>query len=150
MRRVSTSCASGSGAVTRRIGSSAKNSVPSGMAWTSPVKRNPDEIIEEAPAEPAAPGEPVDLFRREPQVFQEVERRREARRHEEAAPRRQLAEEELEHRRAGEPMLEIGLEHVELIEIGQQRARIAVHGDMLRKAARAGLDLHHSRGPGGR
>ena len=38
--RVSTSCASGSGAVTRRIGSSAKTGVPSGMAWTSPVKRS--------------------------------------------------------------------------------------------------------------
>src|SRR5262249_28832198 len=37
--RVSTSWACGNAAVTRRIGSSAKNTVPSGMACTSPVKR---------------------------------------------------------------------------------------------------------------
>ena len=30
----------GNGAVMRTIGSLAKNSVPSGMAWTSPVKRS--------------------------------------------------------------------------------------------------------------
>jgi hypothetical protein len=37
---VSTSCACGSGAATRRIGSSGKNGVPSGIASTSPVKRS--------------------------------------------------------------------------------------------------------------
>ena len=35
-----TNCACGSGAVTRRIGSLAKNTVPSGMACTSPLNRN--------------------------------------------------------------------------------------------------------------
>jgi len=40
MIRLSTNWASGSGAVTRRIGSPAKNTLPSGMASTSPVKRN--------------------------------------------------------------------------------------------------------------
>ncbi len=39
MIRVSISCASGRGAATRRMGSSGKNTVPSGMAWTSPVNR---------------------------------------------------------------------------------------------------------------
>ena len=42
MSLVSINCASGSGAVMRRIGSSAKNTVPSGIACTSPVKRSSD------------------------------------------------------------------------------------------------------------
>ena len=40
MSRVSASCAMAIGAVTRRIGSLGKNTVPSGMAWTSPAKRS--------------------------------------------------------------------------------------------------------------
>jgi hypothetical protein len=38
--RLSTNCACGSGALTRRIGSSAKNGVPSGIASTSPENLN--------------------------------------------------------------------------------------------------------------
>ncbi len=37
---VSAICASITGAVTRKIGSPGKNTVPSGMAQTSPEKRN--------------------------------------------------------------------------------------------------------------
>jgi len=39
-RRLSTNCACGSGAVMRSNGSSAKTTVPSGTACTSPAKRN--------------------------------------------------------------------------------------------------------------
>src|ERR1039458_5913906 len=39
--RLSTSCASRIGAVTRRIGSSAKHGVPSGIACSEPLKRTP-------------------------------------------------------------------------------------------------------------
>ena len=43
MRRVSTSCAMDKGAVTRKTGSFGKNTIPSGIACTAPVKRRCNE-----------------------------------------------------------------------------------------------------------
>jgi hypothetical protein len=92
MSRDSTNCACGSGAVTRRIGSLAKNTVPSGMAWTSPVKRNWRRDNRAGFAEPAGALEPADLGRREAKIFQEIERLLEPGGQQKSAPRRQCAD----------------------------------------------------------
>ena len=103
MSRDSTSWASGSGAVTRRMGSSGKNTVPSGIACTSPVKRSFGEMRRAILAETAAALQPLDFLRREAQVLQELERLLQPRRYHEIALRRQLPHEELEYRRLGLP-----------------------------------------------
>jgi hypothetical protein len=46
----------------------------------------------------------------------------------EAAPRRQATDEEFEHCRAGVAMIQIGLDHVDLIKIGQQWTGRDLHG----------------------
>ena len=120
--RVSTSCARGSGAVIRRIGSFGKKIVPSGMASTSPVKRNPARTCEEPASEAGRPNQA--LVGREAQCLQEMHRLLEASGHQEAAPRRQLAEEQFEHRRLRHPMGGVCLQHGEFVAIGQQRAVI--------------------------
>ena len=122
MRRASTSCASGSGAVTRKMGSLAKNNVPSGMAWTSPVKRKLGKIVERGGAEPAGALQPVDLVCGEAQLLEEFERLLEPRGNQKAAPGRQLAHEQLEDRRLGLAIGQIGLDHIELVEVGEEGA----------------------------
>ncbi len=52
MSRLSASCASGMGAVTRRMGSWGKNTVPSGIAWTSPVKRKSRKVSKNRAVKP--------------------------------------------------------------------------------------------------
>jgi hypothetical protein len=42
--------------------------------------------------------------------------------HEKAAPRRQFAEEQLEHRGAAEVVIGIGLQHRKLVKVGEQQA----------------------------
>src|SRR5262249_13336813 len=79
------------------------------------------QIFEQVVAKAAAVLEPFDLLDREAQAFEIVERLLETRRHEKPAPRRELAHEELEDRGPGLPMIQIGLNHSELIEIGEQR-----------------------------
>jgi hypothetical protein len=120
MIRVSISCACGSGAVMRRIGSSGKNIVPSGEAQR-------DEIIDHSLAEAATLGEPVDLVVREMQILQKLEHLLKPSGNEKAATRRQPPHEELEHRRSCLAMIQVGLHHVELVEIGEQRRRRVVH-----------------------
>ena len=73
-------------------------------------------------AETAGALEPVDLGGREAQGLQIVERIVEPGGKQEAAPLRQPPHEELEHRRAVLAAVEIGLHHVEFVEIGGERA----------------------------
>ena len=80
------------------------------------------KIVEHPLSEAAAAFEPGDVLLRKTQRFEKIERLLEPGRHQEAPPRRQLAHEELEHRGLALVMIEIGLHHVELVEIGQQRA----------------------------
>ena len=85
------------------------------------------EVIEKLLAKTRAACQLLDLLRREPQVLQEFESRLEPGRHQESAPRWQLADEELEHGGFRVAMLKVGLEHVERIEIGEQRAGCGIH-----------------------
>ena len=121
IRRVSTSWACGNGAMTRRIGSSGKNTVPSGNASTSPVKRSPARYSRSRSGNASNARSAAMSSLGEGQIFEIVERLLQAGRHQEAAVRRQLAHEQLENRRIGQPVVEIGRQHVELIKIGQQR-----------------------------
>ena len=133
MSRVSTSCACGIGAVTRRIGSSAKNTraFRHGMDVAGEAKVGEVRSSNPSPNRPRA-REPVDLVGGEAQVLEEVERLFEAGGHQEAAPRRQPADEEFEHRRLGLAMVQVGLDHVELVEVGQQRQFLG-HVTLLRR-----------------
>lgn len=79
--------------------------------------------IDEVLAEAAAAGQPVELRVGEAQALEVVEHLLEAGRDEEVAALRHLAHEELEHRGPVHAAVEIGLQHGELVEIGEQRAR---------------------------
>ena len=79
------------------------------------------EIIEQVLPEPAGAVEPVDLDRREAQVFQIIQRLLNPGGKQKSAPRRQIADEKLEHRRLRVAMIQIGLDHVDLIKIRKQR-----------------------------
>ncbi len=91
------------------------------------VETEAGELIEQVPLESVGAGKPVDLFGAEAEGFQEIERLFEAGGHQEAAARRQFADEELEHRGFGVAMIQIGLDHVEMIEVGEQRAGRRIH-----------------------
>jgi hypothetical protein len=92
-------------------------------------------MIEEALSEPSALLEPVELLGREAQAFEEVERLLEPGGDEEPALGRELAHEELEHRGSRLPVIQVGLDHVELVEVGEERALSRVH-DQPRQMAR--------------
>ena len=85
------------------------------------------EIVEQIRTE--APGrlEPGELLVGEAQPRQELEHGIEPRGHQELAPGWQGADEELEHRGLGLAMVQVSLDHVELIEIGQQRRDCVIH-----------------------
>ena len=85
------------------------------------------DVIDEAVSEPLASQQPVDLVIGELQALEKVERLLEPRGHQEASARRKPAHEELEHGRIRLAMVQIGLEHVQLIQIGQQRACRGIH-----------------------
>ena len=76
-----------------------KNTVPSGMACTSPVKRRSGSESTKRLVKAPAAGQPVQLLGGEAQVFEKIQHLFQPRRHQEIAPGRQLAHEELEHRR---------------------------------------------------
>jgi hypothetical protein len=85
------------------------------------------ETIEQRTAETAGAGQPFDLRPRIAQLRQVIERLLEAGGDQEAAALRQRADEEFEHGRAGLAMVQIGLAHVELVEIGEERAGQRIH-----------------------
>ena len=122
MMRVSTSCASGSGAVTRRSGSSGKNTVPSGSASRSPVKRRPASRSRNESSKrrvEASQSSSAALTRRLSRNSTTCASPAAMRK-----PRleRQLAHEELEGGRFRQAMGEIGLQHRQLIEVREQNA----------------------------
>jgi hypothetical protein len=85
------------------------------------------QIIEQVVAEPAGASEPVDLRGREAGVFEKIERLLQSGGDEEAAAGRQRADEELEHRGFRLAMIQVGLHHVELVKVRQQRAWALTH-----------------------
>ena len=86
------------------------------------------ELSEQFLSEAAGSPEPADVLGREAQIFEKIERLFEASRNQKAASGWKLADEEFENRRLGLAVIQVGLEHVELIEVGQQRRRRLVHG----------------------
>ena len=120
MRRVSTSWASGRGAVTRKMGSFGKEDGPLGHRVN--VAREPQlcQVVEQAPAEASGPVEPVEIVRGEATAFRGIAAPAPARRDQETPPRRKLPHEELEDGRFRLAMIQISLDHVELVEIGQK------------------------------
>ena len=89
------------------------------------------EIIEQVLPEAAGRFQPIDLRWRETQVFQIVERVRQAGGEQEGAPAGQPPHEEFEHRLLVLAAVQIGLDHVELVEIGGERAFDGGHGGLL-------------------
>jgi len=86
------------------------------------------QIIEQIFPEAAGAFEPVDLGGGELQRLEIIERVIEAGGEQEGAPRRQPPHEKLEHRLAVLATIQIGLDHVELVEIGEQRTGRGHHG----------------------
>jgi hypothetical protein len=80
------------------------------------------EIIDQPWAEFSCACEPLQLFSRESQVLQKIERLLKSRSDQEAMLRRQLSHEEFENCDAGLAGLQIGLDHGQFIQIRQQRA----------------------------
>ena len=125
--RLSTTCACDIGAVMRRMGSLTKNTVPSGSACTSPVKRSRRARPETA-AKTAMGAQPRELVLGHAELFEVVEHLLQSGGDQKIAPRRQRAHEEFEHCGVGHALVEIGLQHRKLIQIGQQRALALAHG----------------------
>ncbi len=119
----STSCATAIGAVISSSGSFAYTTRPSGTAQTSPVEPERPERVEHRVLEPELATEVVELLLRQPEPLEEVQARLEPGGHEEAAGRRELADEQAERRLAAHPALEVAGGHVELVQVGQQPAR---------------------------
>ena len=92
-----------------------------GMACTSPVKRNRGEIIEKIFAEPAGALKPGDVGWREAKVFQKIERLLESGGHQKSAPRGRLRTNNSNTAVFGIAMVQISLDHVDLIKVRQQR-----------------------------
>ena len=76
------------------------------------------KVVEQSFAKSAAACEPVDVLGRKSDVFEEGERLFESCRDQEATTGRKLAYEEFEYGRLRLAMIKVGLDHVELIEIG--------------------------------
>src|SRR5262245_40339200 len=85
------------------------------------------KVIDQRLSKTAALPEPGNVVVGEVQTFEEIERLLKPRRKQEAAAGGQPAHEELEHRGPGIVMIQISLQHVELVKVGQQRA--FKHGD---------------------
>ena len=85
------------------------------------------KIAEEISGEAARPAQPVEIGGGKPHGFDELDCLRQTCCHQEAAPRRQLAAEELEHGRFRHAVLQVRLHHVELVEVGQQGIGEQVH-----------------------
>ncbi len=80
------------------------------------------KIVEQIVAKAPGAFEPIDLGGGEPQRFEIVERVVEAGGEQKAAPRRQPPHEKLEYRLLVLATIQIGLDHVEFVEIGEQGA----------------------------
>src|SRR5262245_54576239 len=104
------------------------------------------KISEGAYAEPAGILEPVDLVCSEAQILEELERLLKAGGHQESPLGGKLTHEELKYGRFSLAMGEIGLNHIELIEIGKQRAPTRVHSTLIHRRCFIGrLSIVHRR-----
>src|ERR1700732_1760466 len=68
-------------------------------------------------------------------ILKEIERLMQPGGEQEAAPRRQAADKEFKYRRVGVAMIQISLDHVDLIKVGQQRTGCGFHDGDFRRAA---------------
>ena len=87
----------------------------------------PREVVEEPVREPIVLPEPPDLFPRELQILKKIDGLLESRRHKEASASRKPTHKELEYGGVRLAMIQVGLKHVELIQISQQRACRRIH-----------------------
>jgi hypothetical protein len=94
------------------------------------AKTQRGEIVEKLLAETAGAFQPRYVGVGKMQRFQEIQRLRQARSEQEPATRRQGAGEEFEHRRIGIAMIQIGLNHGELIKVRQERAGVFHRGGL--------------------
>ncbi len=78
------------------------------------------KMIEQARSEASALRQPLDVRGRKAQVLEKVERLLQPGGDQKAPPSRQIAHEELEYRGPGLAVIQIGLDHVELVKVGQQ------------------------------
>src|ERR1700738_2484977 len=78
---------------------------------------------------PAA--DPFQVIARETQLLEEIERLFKPGVEQETAPRRQFAHEKLEYRGLRVSMIQVGLHHVELVEVGEQRGFAGIHSEPL-------------------
>ena len=88
------------------------------LAGETQVRQPPGEFLAEASAAP----DPIKLLLGETQVLEELKRLFEAGGDEKGAVRRQPPHEEFEHRDVVHVLLEICLQHGELVQVGEQRA----------------------------
>ena len=131
--RDSTNCACGNGAVTRnRLAREERRAFGHGVDVAAEAEIA--QIIEQIVFEPAGALEPGDLVCREAKVLQKIQRLLKPCGHEKAAPRRQGAGEKFEHRRIGRAVVQIGLGHVELVEVGEEWAGAWAHGGTILSA----------------
>ena len=87
------------------------------------------KMIQQARSKSATARQPIDLLGREMQVFEKGESLFKSGRYQEAAPGRKIADEELENRSLCLSMIQVCLDHIELVKVGQQRTRSVVHSD---------------------
>ena len=85
------------------------------------------KAVEQSFVEPVRASQPVDLFGREAKIFEKIQHLLEAGGDQKSPARREFADEKFEDRRLGLAMVQIGLDHVELIEVGEQGARQWIH-----------------------
>ncbi|MNN65523.1 hypothetical protein D3C81_1810320 [compost metagenome] len=78
------------------------------------------QVVDEGRPEHALPAQPLQFGRGETQAFQVVQGLLQAGGDVEVAAGRQLAGEELEHRRVEHAVLEIALQHGQLVQVGEQ------------------------------
>ena len=127
MSRVSTSCASGKAARDAQDRLVGKEHRPFRHGVDVAGEPQAGEIIDQVFAEAAAAREPLELLGRKAQLGEKIQHLLEAGRDQKAALARELAHEELEDRGFCLATIQVGLHHVELIEIGQQRACRRIH-----------------------
>ena len=77
------------------------------------------EVVQEIPVKATCLLQPIDFLGRERQTFKKIQRLFETSCDEKSPPRWKLPHEKFEHRRLRLAMIQIGLDHVELIKVGQ-------------------------------
>jgi hypothetical protein len=75
------------------------------------------KVVEQSLVEPVRASKPVDLFGREAKVLEKIQHLLEAGGNQESPARRKFADKKFKDGRLGLAMVQIGLDHVELVEI---------------------------------